>query len=283
MNVTLIAPLGVTQADLGNGTKVSVSNTNTVTVDSQHVAHLLNQGFSAPALAGLILDSNGNLIAHVNHRTGTLAALLQLAGGDGEIGVATDVDAFVRFNGVVGQAKAFFANEIESYEYVDSQTAGATTLSTSSTTWTGLLLDNVVSGRLSNPGIYSGTPGIFTLPPQLPITGGVIYRIEVSGRFQFSANATGTTRKLRIETLQGAGAWGIASVFQSANSFVNLANGEVITTGVVEGHCTLDGIFDPSIYPTSLQFRIAAAQDSGAAITCKAVMGAPLKISIKRY
>lgn len=41
----------------------------------------------------LELDSNGNINAQVNHRTNTLANLLSLAGGNGELSVATDAKA----------------------------------------------------------------------------------------------------------------------------------------------------------------------------------------------
>lgn len=54
------------------------------------------------------VDANGNITAQVNHRTGLLASLLGLPGGDGEISVATDTRALVRHNGVINGAVAFY-------------------------------------------------------------------------------------------------------------------------------------------------------------------------------
>lgn len=51
-------------------------------------------------LCGLQFDANGNIIANVNHRTGTLDSLLGIFGGSGEIAVATDIRALVRYNDV---------------------------------------------------------------------------------------------------------------------------------------------------------------------------------------
>lgn len=68
---------------------------------------LLEIVFEGNSYAAIPLDENGNAMANVNHRTGTLAALLALAGGDGEISKATDIDAIVVHNGVALEAKAY--------------------------------------------------------------------------------------------------------------------------------------------------------------------------------
>lgn len=69
---------------------------------------LIAGGAISAHLFSLLFDDAGNLIANVNHRTGNLASLLQLDGGDGEISVATDVEAFVKHTGVAGGARAHY-------------------------------------------------------------------------------------------------------------------------------------------------------------------------------
>lgn len=49
-----------------------------------------------------------NAKANVNHRTGTLAQLKTLVGGDGEIAVATDADAIVVYDGVTAGGVTFY-------------------------------------------------------------------------------------------------------------------------------------------------------------------------------
>lgn len=55
--------------------------------------------------AMLPVDANGDVEANIAHRTGNLSDLLLVDGGDGEIGVAVDVEALVLYNGVSGQAR----------------------------------------------------------------------------------------------------------------------------------------------------------------------------------
>lgn len=56
-----------------------------VTIDGQYYAMLP-------------LDINGNIVANITHRTGLLAALLEVTGSPGEIAVPTDVEGFVVYN-----------------------------------------------------------------------------------------------------------------------------------------------------------------------------------------
>lgn len=53
--------------------------------------------------------SSGNVNAKVNHRTGTLASLKTLVGGNGEVAVATDRDALVVYDGSVIGGRTYFA------------------------------------------------------------------------------------------------------------------------------------------------------------------------------
>lgn len=54
--------------------------------------------------AALPVNANGDVVANLVPRTGLLADLLQLAGSPGEIAVATDAKAIVRYSGVIGEA-----------------------------------------------------------------------------------------------------------------------------------------------------------------------------------
>lgn len=57
-------------------------------------------------LAGvMVADENGDYLANIGHRTGLLVALMAIDGVPGEIAIPTDVNGFVVYNGVVGQAK----------------------------------------------------------------------------------------------------------------------------------------------------------------------------------
>lgn len=59
--------------------------------------------------AALPVDGNGNITANVTPRTGTLTNLLTtVAGGVGEVSYATDWDAAVIHNGVVGGARILY-------------------------------------------------------------------------------------------------------------------------------------------------------------------------------
>jgi hypothetical protein len=60
----------------------------------------------------LNFDEFGNLIANVTMRTGTYANLIGLSGSLGELGVCTDINAIIKFNGVAGQAKAFYRSRV---------------------------------------------------------------------------------------------------------------------------------------------------------------------------
>lgn len=108
MTIQLTAPILIAGVHQASGTSL--------TLGADVEAELVNRGVaiytSAPVVIRqdipLVFDDDGNLIANVSHRTGTLSNLLALAGGDGEFSKATDVDAIVVHNGVAGQAKAFY-------------------------------------------------------------------------------------------------------------------------------------------------------------------------------
>jgi hypothetical protein len=58
------------------------------------------------AALGFSFDAQGNIVANIVPRTGTLASLLALDGGIGELSSATDFPAIVKHDGVAGEAVA---------------------------------------------------------------------------------------------------------------------------------------------------------------------------------
>lgn len=65
---------------------------------------LLEIVFEGNSYAAIPRDTNGNAIANINLRRNTLAALLALDGGLGEISTASDWDAIVLHSGVANEA-----------------------------------------------------------------------------------------------------------------------------------------------------------------------------------
>lgn len=139
-------------------------------------------------------EPSKNIIANVNHRTGTLSSLLTLDGGVGEISVATDYDAIVRHNGVSGQAIAFFNPFVEIYQspsLTTSATAGALT---------GLNCKDLES--VNGIGTTTDPSGNIIKPSWANF-------ITVTGQFAFAGNATGTVRRCQLQVSVNNGAnWG---------------------------------------------------------------------------
>lgn len=159
--------------------------------------------------AALPQDANGNIIANVNHRTGLLASLLGLGGGAGEIAVATDFDALVRYTGVVGEAKAFYRQTLLS-DAGNPAVSGATT--------PGGNLNAVVIYPVFDVDAYDDPYGVFTSTGQILIPAGVT-RYEIQGTFVFAASTSGVSRRvtLQVETSVGSGSWGALSNITEKN------------------------------------------------------------------
>lgn len=139
-------------------------------------------------------EPSKNIIANVNHRTGTLSSLLTLDGGVGEISVATDYNAIVRHNGVSGQAIAFFNPFVEIY-----QNPGLTTSATAGVL-TGLNCKDLES--------VNGT-GTTTDPSGNIIKPSWANFITVTGQFGFAGNATGTFRRCQLQiSVNNGTSWG---------------------------------------------------------------------------
>jgi hypothetical protein len=96
-------------------TPVIVSDTLvTVSADPSTGGVSFSAGGSAQ-YAALPIDAQGNAVANIVPRTGTLASLLALSGGVGEISSATDVHSLVKHNGVAGGAQEINAHHEITY------------------------------------------------------------------------------------------------------------------------------------------------------------------------
>lgn len=94
--------------------RVTKGNIVTSSTDANNNTVLVVDGINYATLP--IDPITGNVSAQVNHRTGLLGnastGLLSLSGGLGEIGVATDSNALVKYTGVAGEAKAFWRSHV---------------------------------------------------------------------------------------------------------------------------------------------------------------------------
>lgn len=186
-------------------------------------------------------DVNGNIVANTTPRSGTLTNLLNtVAGGVGEISVATDRDVLVRHNGVAGGAKAYGRGRIIAdlyHDWVEGATADA-----SATVYTPITFDTASNS------LFGDTTLIVTseiIPPA-----GAKY-IQVSGGMLFAANATGTNRRVRLEGWTGT-VWGN---LQTSNGFnPNTAQGVPVLFDFVQ------------TIGTYLKFRILVNSDATVAL-----------------
>jgi hypothetical protein len=149
----------------------------------------------------LNFDANGNLIANVTMRTGTYASLITLAGSLGEIGICTDVQAFIVFNGVAGQAKAYFRNRMVSL----CQFTLTTTSVANGSADIRLPFSN--TGRLGD--VFTVAGGYGSLPtlvyPDLRLHGNL--------RLAYNASITALTLSLYSEDAVGAGTYSHAGEY----------------------------------------------------------------------
>lgn len=176
----------------------------TLTYNAAFEADLVSRGVASyvgdnPATGGstpAALNENNEIIANVTPRTGTLTNLLTaVAGGVGEISVATDRDVLVRHNGVAGGAKVYGRYGVISELYHDWE--GVTT-DASAAVYVPIPIDTV------NNSIFGDTT-LVVANEIVPPTGTTFIRVR--GSFTFAANATGTNRRVRLEGWTGA-AWG---------------------------------------------------------------------------
>lgn len=151
-------------------------------------------GNNPNGFAALPRDASGNAIANVTPRTGTLTNLLTtVAGGVGEISVATDKDVLVRHNGVAGGAKAYGRSRIIAELYHDWVEGGTTDAST--TVYTPILIDQVSNAITGDASLIVSN--------EIVLPAGSAF-LRVAGAFTFGANATGTNRRVRLEGWNGS-------------------------------------------------------------------------------
>lgn len=138
-----------------------------------------------PDGAILEIDENGNLIAQVNHRTGLLADLLTLDGGNGELSVPTDAVGVVRHTGVVGQAKLIGGMPL--IGWCEALVAGSVT------TGAGGVLTTITTATLQ--GAMTHSAGILSVP--IPTGKRCLWEIILQS--EYAANASGTHRTIKPE------------------------------------------------------------------------------------
>jgi hypothetical protein len=134
----------------------------------------------------LMLDAYSNALANVSHRTGLLASLLTLAGGVGEVGVATDKQALVVYNGVPGGAIAHYRGRQTAYAECGPALANAVPAAT--LTQLMLTIGNDVTSRIDNTNNW-------VIPPYP----GVSHTIEIAGALGCGVDTSGTARELFIQ------------------------------------------------------------------------------------
>lgn len=199
--------------------------------------------------ATLATDASGNTVlvgpsgaietisVNIIPRRDTLVNLLDdTAGGVGEISEATDWDALVLHNGVVGGAKVLYCNpkSVQVIAFVPQSIATGTTPAP-------LSYFQAVTG-FENTTIWgSGAPTVFNVP-----TGA--NRVRVAANVGFAANATGT-RNLTVTD-------------QVGNSVIHISQAVAHPTGAT--YLDANGIAVLAGTETSL--RVAAWQNSGVAL-----------------
>ena len=204
-------------------------------------------------LGTLTPDATGNFSANVNHRTGTLASLITLTGGDGEIGVATDYQALVKYNGIANQAKVFFRGSgpigtiiLKTTGNQSIPTGVSTPVTMQSMTTRGYVPPEVTFDSVNSAiNIASGDLTIATK-----------YVIEISSQISFVGVATpGIYRRVTPAfSLDGANWFPIGSKVDPA------------ITGqaqIIEAKFSLANNYSPL---ANTKYRVEAQQDSGGAV-----------------
>jgi len=146
---------------------------------------------------GIQTDENGNLIANVSHRKGAIADLLAITNaGDGEIAVATDVNAIVVYRGIspsVGKAY-----------YMDKEVARAVASSSTTSIVTATETTLKLTAVTHDPNSLLDVVNEWVV---LPATGFNSIEVQVSLGF---ISGDGTYRRifLEVENTFGMADWG---------------------------------------------------------------------------
>lgn len=194
--------------------------------------------------ATLPRDISGNAVANIIPRTGELASLLGIAGGAGEVSVATDKRSLVLHNGVVGGAKAFHRGAYATAIVVPGA-AAIPSGATGSVMDLGLVTDS--AEILGNDGIIIANEIVIPLNGASGLLSGVI-----NMEFLFGASALGTFRRVELQAKTGPGVW--LSVIVKSIPAAASARFTWFTTFIL----ALPGDSD--------KYRFLVQQDSGAAM-----------------
>ena len=194
-----------------------------------------------PALA---IDASGNIIAIVANQTGTLANLLTLAGSNGQIAVATDVNALVKFNGVAGQAVAYYRNRMSSLFAVKQNSIVLPTATDTTELINGSSATQIFYNDNS---IFDPTTGYFTAP-----LNAVGLRFCINVQWSDSSVATSYTQSVKVQ-FYTAGFWFDYLVLNLTKSIPSTAN--------------ITNISTPIYGSTTSQMRVLFNQNSGVSLT----------------
>lgn len=286
------APEGVNVVNLLEGDKPLFVKDGYITADSKFALELLKAGFTPIAKNGIVasgdasgnvvilksdgttlltIDVLGNLIASVNHRTGTLAYLLGLSGGLGEIAVATDRDSLVVYGGGVMDGVEF-SREVAHVMTKLGVTATLTNVST--TLYVPLLLNgtapaNYDASAAGGPGLWGvagGNPTDYEVRNPFYAQNDIneYTAVEVMGGFSFPASPLGVARKVRLEynnSLTGDTGW--AALGSAINLFP-----DVTATGVAaKGFIMINQVSQK----THARYRLAVNTDAEVALSVVAL------------
>ena len=199
---------------------------------------------------GIPIDASGNILANVNHRTGTLASLTGITGGNGEIGVVTDYQAFVKYNGLANQAKPFFRGSapigtiiLKTTGNQSIPTGTLTPVTMQSMTTRGYVPPEVTFDSVNNA--INIASGDLTIANK--------YVMEISSQLSFTGVATpGTYRRVGL----GFSFDGITWYPISSKADPAIAS----QVQVVEAKYSLANNFAPF---ANTKYRVEAQQDSG--------------------
>lgn len=171
-------------------------------------------------------DEFGNVIANVNHRTGTLAALLGIVGGAGEIALATDKRAIVRYL-ADGSPEVFGGDHGGALNaYIGRRSSD---LSVPTATLTTLTLTSIDAGTASEVDIATG---VITCPDQTTAHYEIYH--EVAASVFFAQGATGTLFASLETDPTGFGIWSTIDA-KEITAFSGAATGFALSARVKQG------------------------------------------------
>lgn len=137
--------------------------------------------------APFTVDASGNIVLTVLNQTNTIANLLTLSGGNGQIAVATDQNAIVVYRGGVTDGKADYRNRLVGKTTV----VAATPIAGASGVWSAI---DFTGGTVPEDDLSAANPTTLdiTIPASVDY-----FEIIYNCPFKEAASATGVTRRVR--------------------------------------------------------------------------------------